>query len=142
MAIELRLLRPGDEAVLAAVAPGVFDNVIDERSAKEFLKDARHHLAVAIESGLVVGFASAVHYIHPDKPSELWINEVGVEPHHRNLGLGKALLSTLFEAGRNAGCVNAWVLTERGNEPAMRIYSSLGGVESEQVMFEFRLSLQ
>ena len=26
----------------------------------------------------IVGFASAVHYVHPDKPPELWINEMGV----------------------------------------------------------------
>ena len=56
----------------------------------EFLADSRHHLAVAVDEGRVVGMASAVHYVHPDKPPELWINEVGVAPTHRGLGIGRA----------------------------------------------------
>jgi ribosomal protein S18 acetylase RimI-like enzyme len=140
MAIEIILLRRGDEAVLAAVADGVFDNDVDEQAAREFLSDERHHIAVAVENGLVVGFASAVHYIHPDKRPELWINEVAVSPQHRDHGLGKRLLSVLFEAGRRAGCAEAWVLTDRANIPAMGLYSSLGGKDSDQVMFTFRLT--
>jgi aminoglycoside 6'-N-acetyltransferase I len=141
MTIEIRLLRSGDEAVLERVAPGVFDHEPDERLTREFLSDTRHHLAVALENGVVAGFASAVHYVHPDKPPELWINEVGVAPPHRGRGLGKAVLSALLEAGRAAGCAEAWVLTHRPNVAAMRLYSSLGGKEppEEKVMFSFRL---
>jgi hypothetical protein len=53
------------------VAAEVFDNPIDADLTAEFLGDARHHLAVAIDDGLVVGFASAIHYVHPDKPPQL-----------------------------------------------------------------------
>ena len=80
MTIEIRVLRQGDEAVLANVAPEVFDNPIDPQMTAEFLADPRHHIAVAIDGGVVVGFASGVHYVHPDKRPELWINEVGVAP--------------------------------------------------------------
>lgn len=86
---EIKLLGAGDEAVLQAVAPDVFDDPIDPAAAAEFLADPRHHLAVAIVGGLVVGFVSAVQYVHPDKPApELWINEVGVAPSHQGQGLG------------------------------------------------------
>src|ERR671913_488616 len=88
--LETRILDSRDQAVLANVAPGVFDNAIDPRLVDEFLSDPRHHLAVAIDGGRVVGFASGVHYIHPDKPAELWINEVGVSPDHQGRGVGKA----------------------------------------------------
>jgi len=67
MNIEIKLLGPGDEAVLLHVAPEVFDYAVDHQLSAEFLNDPRHHLTVAIESGVVVGFASGVHYIHPDK---------------------------------------------------------------------------
>jgi hypothetical protein len=81
MAIELKVLGPGDAGVLADVASGVFDDPIDVGRAEEFLADPRHHLSVAVEGGRVVGFVSAVHYVHPDKPRpELWINEVSVRP--------------------------------------------------------------
>lgn len=138
----IRLLGPGDEPILERVAAGVFDDPVDWAAARRFLADQRHHLAVAIEDGVVVGMASAVHYEHPDKPRpELWINEVAVAPEWRGLGLGKAIVAALLAEGRRLGCSEAWVLTDRDNPAALRLYASAGGVEAslDQVMFSFTL---
>ena len=143
MAIEVKVLRKGDESVLAHVDPDVFDDPIDTAAAEEFLGDSRHRLAVALADGTVVGFASAVLYVHPDKPRpELWINEVGVASSHRGRGIGRTLLEALFDEARAASCLEAWVLTDRSNEAAMRLYASAGGEEGprDQVMFTFFLS--
>ena len=78
MGIEVRELGQQNVSYLANVLPGVFDNPVDNRLSAEFLADPRHHLVVAIDDGAIIGFASAVHYVHRDKPAELWINEVGV----------------------------------------------------------------
>lgn len=129
MAIEIKVLQRGDDSILMNVAPEVFDNAIDRELTREFLEDPRHHIAVAIDSGLVVGFASGVHYVHPDKRPELWINEIALAPTHRRRGLGKALLRELFEVGRIHNCTVAWVLTDRSNTAAMALYSSVGGTE-------------
>ena len=129
MAIEIRVLQRGDEGVLMNVAAEVFDNPLDAERTREFLEDCRHHIAVAIDDGLVVGFASGVHYIHPDKEPELWINEVGLAPTHRRRGLGKAVLKALLDVGRAHRCKVAWVLTYQGNTAAKALYSSLGGSE-------------
>ena len=84
--LEIKLLNASDCGVLQSVAEGVFDDPIDPAAATEFLADARHHLAAAIADGLIVGFISAVHYVHPDKPKpELWINEVA-RPRTRGKG--------------------------------------------------------
>jgi aminoglycoside 6'-N-acetyltransferase I len=140
MAADVKVLGRGDADVLTRVAPDVFDDEVSEQRVSEFLSDPRHHLAVALDARMVVGFASAVHYVHPDKRPELWINEIGVAPTHRRRGLGKKLLRALFEVGRELGCKEAWVLTERSNPPAMRLYASVGGTEpSEHVMFTFSL---
>jgi ribosomal protein S18 acetylase RimI-like enzyme len=89
----------------------------------EFLSDPRHHLVAAIDHGAVVGFASAVHYVHPDKRSpEMWINEVGVATTHRGRGVAKAILQRLLDVAREDGCVEAWLLTDRTNEAALRLY--------------------
>ena len=142
MAIDIKLLGPQDAEVLANIAPDVFDDPIDTRRADEFLADPRHHLAVAVEDGRVVGFVSAVHYIHPDKPRpELWINEVSVATTHRGRGLGTRLLRSLFAVARGLGCAEAWVLTDRANTAAMRLYAVAGSTEAptDHVMFTFRL---
>jgi aminoglycoside 6'-N-acetyltransferase I len=124
------------------VAEDVFDNSIDESFAREFLSDLRHHIVVAIADDVIVGFASAVHYIHPDKPPELWINEVGVAPSHQGQGIGKAIMQEILKLGRGLGCKNAWVLTDRNNEPANRLYTFAGGHigEEDTVMYEFKLT--
>ena len=142
MSISIRILHAGDEAVLANVADDVFDNTVDQHAALKVISDPRHHLAVAIDEGRVVGFASGVHYFHPDKPvPELFINEVGVAASHTRRGLGKAIVETLLQHGRELGCGQAWVLTDRDNAAALRLYAACGGAEgpSEHVMFEFDL---
>ena len=142
MAVDIKLLGPQDAGVLRHVAPDVFDDPINMRRAEEFLADPRHHLVVAVDDGLVVGFVSAVHYLHPDKPfPELWINEVSVTTTHRGRGLGTRLLRAMFAVARGLGCTEAWVLTDRANTAAMRLYAAAGSTEppSDSVMFTFRL---
>jgi ribosomal protein S18 acetylase RimI-like enzyme len=139
--LRIRVLRQGDEGVLDTVAPDVFDDPIDARAAREFLADPRHRLTVATDDGVVVGFVSAVLYVHPDKPApELWINEVGVAPSHQGCGIARRLLASTLEDARASGCREAWVLTDRVNHAAMRLYEAGGGQASEgHVMFTFRL---
>ena len=142
MAIEVKLIGKGDEHVLGSVAPDVFDDPIDAAAAATFLADSRHRLTVAIDDGVVVGFASAVVYVHPDKPRpELWINEVGVAPTHHRRGIGREVLAAVLAAGRAAGCSEAWVLADRSNTGAQQFYASLGGAPGHEdaVMFTFPL---
>lgn len=126
------------------MAPDVFDHEVDPRRASAFLTAPHHHLVVATLDGLVIGFASAFHDLHPDKPPELFVNEVGVAPHHRRQGLGKRLLHALFAAGRSAGCNKAWLLTTRANRAARALFASMGGQEAPEgavlVTFDLRPS--
>jgi aminoglycoside 6'-N-acetyltransferase I len=82
--------------------------------------------------------------VHPDKPAELWINEVGVAPSHQRRGIGRALLRAVFARGRALGCREAWVLTSPANGPAIRMYESVGGrdLADPPVMFTFRLDAE
>jgi ribosomal protein S18 acetylase RimI-like enzyme len=140
--IEIRLLGAADSLVLRKVAAEVFDDPIVEASARDFLADPRHRLVVAMDDDLVVGFVSALLYLHPDKAApELWINEIGVAPTHQRQGIGKRLLQAILEDAREAGCKEAWVLTDRKNTAAMGMYESVGGVETlpDPTMFTFPL---
>ena len=141
MNVDVRVLKSGDEVALEKVAPDVFDHEVVRELVGEFLRDPRHHIAVAMSEGVVVGFASAVSYVHPDKRQQLWINEVSVAEPFRRHGIGKTLMKSLFEVGRGLGCEVAWVGTEHSNAPAIALYSSLKecGPPSNFLMFEFKL---
>lgn len=139
MTLVVRVLEDGDQALLARVEAGVFDLDIDPSLADAFLRDPRHHLVAAIAENRIVGFVSALDYWHPDKPRELWINEVGVTSAWRNRGVGTELMEATLDHARALDCVEAWVLTDSENLPALALYRKLGGVQSgtDIVMFTF-----
>lgn len=140
MAVDIRLLVESDHALLMSADPDVFDNAVDPALARDFLADPRHHIVVAIENGVVIGMVTAVHYIHPDKPAELWINEAGVAESHQRRGIATRLMQAMFAHGRALGCTTAWLGTERSNTAAMGLYRSIGGTIGEaDVFFEWEI---
>jgi ribosomal protein S18 acetylase RimI-like enzyme len=139
MAIDVRVLTPGEDHVLQHVARDVFDHPVDRELSRAFLDDPRHHIAVALDADTVVGMASALDYIHPDKQVELWINEVGVAPAYRRAGIATRLIHALFAVGRDLGCREVWVLTEHDNEAARGLYAKAGGQAASVVMYGIKL---
>ncbi len=141
MAIEIKRLDKNSQAELSKLAEDVFDEALNPKFTAEFLADERHHLVIALDDDMVVGMASAVHYVHPDKAPELWINEVGVSPNYQAQGIGKQLMNALFEHARSLNCKEAWVLTDETNTAAKKLYSSVGGKEEPErpVYFSFAL---
>jgi ribosomal protein S18 acetylase RimI-like enzyme len=129
MRAEIRVLKAGEEAVFGRVGPEVFDYAVDPALAREFLADPHHHIAVAIDDGTVVAFASGVDYVHPDKPREMFVNEVGTASSHRGQGLAKKAVAALLDHARTLGCRVAWVLTDADNAAARALYRSAGGIE-------------
>lgn len=78
--IEVRLLRAGDAWMLQRVADDVCDAPVTPGAVTAVLSAPYHGRTVARDGDLVVGMASAQAYLRPDKPKEMWINEVGVAP--------------------------------------------------------------
>ena len=138
---EIVLVTAANAAILQHVAPEVFDGLVDQRWVAEFMADARHHLFVAVEDDVVVGMVSAVHYVHPDKAPQLWINELGVAPSHQRRGIGLALTSRMLAHGRSLGCTEAWVGTEVDNVAARTLYERAGGEAEMFVLYTFKFSL-
>jgi ribosomal protein S18 acetylase RimI-like enzyme len=138
--VTVQLLTSDEYAVLCDVAVDVFNEAIHPAHAREFLADPRHHLAVAIAAGgRVVGMASAVHYVHPDKPPQMFINEIGVSQAHEGQGLGKRLIAALMQRASELGCTEAWTATEPDNLRAQALYTRASGVKDPTpfIMYTF-----
>ena len=140
--IEIRLAEIEDLAAICSTKSEIFDNAVNPNLTREFLKDPRHHLALAFEGEEIVGMASAVHYIHPDKKPELFINEAGVDPKFQNQQIGRRLIELLCGHGRTIGCTSAWVLTDEDNSAAQKAYQAAGGKKDDDqiVLLEFDLA--
>ena len=131
MDVEITHVRAGDAALLDRVADDVFDAPIDPARLIAYLASEGHILLVARVDGEVVGQAAAVIHRHPDQPTELYIDNLGVAPKLQRRGIARKLLERLLELGRAAGCEEAWVGTEHDNDAARRLYETLGETEAE-----------
>jgi len=135
---EIRMGKCSDASLFRS-AGDVFDAPPDPALVATFLKDPRHHIVLALDPG-IVGFVSAVHYIHPDKPVELWINEVSVHEKWRRRGICRKMMQAMFDHGASLGASAAWVIADDTPE-AHGFYQSLNGQQtgSQLAMFTFTL---
>ena len=138
--VRVREARPGDVDEVVRFQDAFDYNVLSEETTR-FLDDQRHHLLLGYVDDQPAGFVSAVEVFHPDKRSELFLNEVAVVERARRRGVARALIDELKRLGRDRGCAVMWVLTDEANAPAMSLYRSTGGVWNGDVhvMFEFNL---
>lgn len=139
--VTIRLATHEDLDIILHADPELYDNPVRADRTIEFLADPRHHLALAFAGDVVVGTASAIHYVHPDKEPTLFILEVAVSPATQGKGIGRGLVAYLLERGRALGCVDAWIATEQDNVAARRAYVAAGGVEAADpfVLIEYDL---
>src|SRR5258705_3935667 len=94
-----------------------------EEAVELYLVADRHHLFVAYEEELPVGFVSGVELTHPDKGTEMLLYELAVDEAHRRQGIGRALVQRLAAHATERGCYGMFVLTDDGNDAALATYT-------------------
>jgi aminoglycoside 6'-N-acetyltransferase I len=137
--IEVRRVGAADVPLFGRVAEGVFDERIDASRLAAYLAAPGHFMLVALRGGEVVGQVAAVIHRHPDKPTELYIDEVGVAPALHRRGIARRLLDEMLGLGKALGCEEAWVGTEPDNQPARRLYETHGVTAEPFVMYVLKL---
>jgi ribosomal protein S18 acetylase RimI-like enzyme len=137
--IEIRQVGPGDEALFDRIAAEVFDEPVDRARLVAYLAEPGHHMLVALHAGEVVAQVAAVVHRHPDKPSELYIDEVGVTPALQRRGIARKMLDAMLALGKALGCEEAWVGTESDNAPARGLYEARGVAAEPFVMYVLKL---
>ena len=136
--MELRWLEANDiDAVIAA--GHLFDDAPTREHAASFFAPPTHHLCIAYVENAPAGFVSGIEMAHPDKGSEMFLYELGVDDEFRGRGIATALVNALAERARERGCYGMWVLTDRENAAAMAAYRRAGAIDPQpQTMLEWR----
>ncbi|GAA2439811.1 GNAT family N-acetyltransferase [Streptomyces macrosporus] len=98
----------------------------------KFLADERHHLLIAYVDGVPAGMVTGVEMTHPDKGTEMFLYELGVDESFRGHGIGRALASALADLARERNCYGMWVITDEDNAAARATYHRAGGVPEEK----------
>ena len=71
---QIKELGAGDIAVMGSVRPDTFDNAIIPKQAQAFSASDVHLIMVALDGDEVIGMATGVIMLHPDKDPLLFIN--------------------------------------------------------------------
>ncbi len=135
MAITIRRMRAGDEAAFQSIGTDVFDEPIHTGRLVAYLREPGHIMVLAFDGGLVVGQCAGVIHRHPDKTTELYVDEVGTASTHLRRGIARLMMDELFAWGRELGCVEAWLGTETDNEPAKALYRRYRPTEDETIQY-------
>lgn len=135
MPLGVRRMRPGDEPAFQRIAPDVFDEPIHPERLAAYLREPGHLMVLAFEGDLVVGQCAGVLHRHPDKTTELYVDEVGTASTHRRMGIAKLMMDELFTWGRELGCAEAWLGSETDNEPAKALYRKYRPKEDEEIQY-------
>ncbi len=129
-AIRIHRLRPGDGALLTRVADEVFDDDIMPVRAAAMVAGADVALIIALaadtDGEFVVGQIAGCIIHHPDGPSELFLENLGIAIAWRRRGIATRLIAALAEWGRARGAGSVWVGVEPANETALALYRSVG----------------
>ncbi len=141
MSVKIQRLSDANAELLKNIAPDVFDHSINPQYLEAFLADPRHMMCLAVDEHTVVGMASAVEYFHPDKPPQLWINEVGVASTHRCRGIGRELVGWMIKTARARNCVYAWLGTDTDNAAGQACFAAVAEGEKPQpfLLYEWEL---
>jgi ribosomal protein S18 acetylase RimI-like enzyme len=83
---------------------------------------------VASRDGRAIGVVAWLREANGDSAE---IRAVAVEPDARGKGCARALFEAAHEALAKAGVQSAWLVTTNDNEPAIRLYESLGYAVTE-----------
>lgn len=126
---------PASAQLLDHVAHGVFNDPVDPARLATYLAQSGTMLVVATDGGVVVGQAKAAIHYHPDKATDLYLDELRVAPDHQRRGIARALLGEVERWAAERGCVDAWLATAMDNRGAQRLYS--GFAQSKRALIYY-----
>jgi ribosomal protein S18 acetylase RimI-like enzyme len=139
MDVHLKRMQPGDDLDFSEIAPDVFDEPIHADRLEAYLAEPGHLMILAFDDETVVGQCAAVIHRHPDKVTELYIDEVGTASTHLRQGIATRMVEAMFAWGRELGCREAWLGTELDNLEANGLYRKLGASPEHMHYYEYKL---
>ena len=80
----------------------------------------------------VIGWCWGYDLVRPDASPMLYLHELEVAESHRRQGHGRALVEAFIAAARSGGAAKMFLSTAEANEPARRLYDSMGGALAAQ----------
>lgn len=121
--------------VLGSVAEGVFDESIKPDRLARYLSNPANLMIVAVNNGLVIGQCMCVIHDHPDKPTELYLDEIGTGDEWRRMGVANSLMQAVFAKADELEIDEIWLGTEPDNVAARGLYEKTGAKGDPAIIY-------
>jgi len=122
--VQCELLTKGNHTQIDAVLEAL---PIDPLRLKAFLKHPHNLAFVAKYNDTITGFIYGYSLLSLDSDPQLFIYSVEVLPGFQNMGIGSKLFQYVVDFSRKNGFSECYVITDKGNKRACRIYEKAGG---------------
>ena len=127
--MEFRRLKAGDESLLAEILMTFRKESTSPIRAENFLSSIDNYIFACINNSLLIGFALGYRLPRFDAQADmLYIHEVSVSEEYQCQGIGKKLMEGLQEICGIEGLSKAFLITNKSNMAAIKLYLSAGGV--------------
>jgi len=140
MPVEVHLITALNTHLLDDIADGVFATPVLAKFLTSYCADPTQSLFVALRDGQVVGQLKSALHRHPDKPANLFIEELAIAPDQRRQGIASRLVAAASAHGDTQGCAELWLATEPGNTAANALYRQVGMNAQHVVMYSWLLA--
>ncbi|MEM8695532.1 MAG: GNAT family N-acetyltransferase [Pseudomonadota bacterium] len=124
-------------SLLDTVEKGVFEAPVRADFLSVCLANPQQFLIVAEADGRVIGKALSYIFHFPDKPSEIYVEEIDVAKAWRRKGVASALMDAVGAEGRARGIAEYWLITEKDNDGARALYERKAHKRQKSIWYEF-----
>lgn len=118
---EIRALEEKDLDRVCELEEASFSMPWKKEDFKHLIEDAGSEYFVLIYEEEIIGCAG-----YTDQVGEGYVNNVVIDSSKRGKGFGKSLMTYVLDAGRKKGIQDFTLEVRVSNEPAVRLYESLG----------------
>ena len=132
---ELIWVEKSNQSVLRNVAQGVFDEAIKPDRLARYLDNSANLMVLAVRDGLTIGQCMCVIHDHPDKETELYLDEIGTGDDWRRLGVAQSLMDAVFAKADELGIEEIWLGTEPDNVAARGLYEKTGAKGEKAIVY-------
>ncbi|WP_245426940.1 GNAT family N-acetyltransferase [Rhizobium sp. L18] len=110
--------------LLENIAEEVFDEEINTPRLATYLESPGHLMIIAVCGTQVIGQIAACVHSHPDRASDVYIDNLGVSPPFRRRGVARRLVDEVLAWGKTLECDQAWIVTDIENHAARALRRS------------------
>ena len=124
---EIRRLSSNDICLILNMNIDFRDGFANENYLKEFLEDSNNLFYVCLFNEKIIGFLYGYVLKRLNNEPMAYIHEVGVLHNYKKQGIASDLLCYLKNELFNNGIVKIFLITQKNNIAACRLYEKMGG---------------